>query len=88
MAHFTKRCQEWQKEITTEIADLIKNVITPIAEENTNLRKDLQTANKRIDELNTLILDLTTKKNKITKNKIQITNNSDKINNPVNNGLI
>ena len=88
MTHFAKRYQEEQKEITTEIIDLIKNIITPIAEENTNLRKDLQTANKRIDELNTLILDLTTKKNKITKNKIQITNNIDKINNPVNNGLI
>ena len=80
MAHFAKRYQEEQKEITTEIIDLINNIITPIAEENTNLRKDLQTANKRIDELNTLILDLTTKnKNKITENKILITNNIDKI---------
>ena len=80
MAHFAKRYQEKQKEITTEIIDLINNIITPIAEENTNLRKDLQTANKRIDELNTLILDLTTKnKNKITENKILITNNIDKI---------
>ena len=47
MAHFAKRYQEEQKEITTEITDLIKNIITPIVEENTNLRKDLQTANKK-----------------------------------------
>ena len=50
------------------------------------MRKDLQTANKRIDELNTLILDLTTNnKNKITETKILITNNIDKINNTVTN---
>ena len=61
MAHFAKMYQKEQKEITTEITDLIKNIITPIAEENTNLRKDLQTTSKRIDELNTFILDLTTK---------------------------
>ena len=61
MAHFAKMYQEEQKEIRTEITDFIKNIITPIAEENTNLRKDLQTTSKRIDELNTLILDLTTK---------------------------
>ena len=84
MAHFAKRYQEEQKEITTEITDLFKNIITPIAEENITLQKDLQTANKRIDELNTLILNLTTKnKNKITENKILITNNIDKINNQV-----
>ena len=47
MAHFAKRYQEEQKEITIEITDLIKNIITPIVEENTNLRKDLQTANKK-----------------------------------------
>ena len=47
MTHFAKRYQEEQKEITTEIIDLIKNIITPIAEENTNLRKDLQIANKK-----------------------------------------
>ena len=45
-----------------------------MAKENINLWKDLQTANKRIDELNTLILDLTTKnKSKTTENKILIT---------------
>ena len=88
MAHFAKRYQEEQKEITTEITDLIKNIITPIAEENTNLQKDLQTANKRTDELNTLILDLTTKnKNKITENKILITNKIDEINNQVTNTM-
>ena len=82
MPHFAKRYQEEQKELTTKITDLIKNIITRIVEENTNLRKDLQTANKRIDELNTLIPDLTTKnQNKITENKILITNNIDKINN-------
>ena len=47
MTHFAKRYQEEQKEITTEIIDLIKNIITPIAEENTNLRKDLQIADKK-----------------------------------------
>ena len=61
MTHFAKGYQEEQKEITTDITDVIKNIITPIAEENKILGKDLQTANKRIDELNTLILDLTTK---------------------------
>ena len=82
MPHFAKRYQEEQKELTTKITDLIKNIITRIVEENTNLRKDLQTANKRTDELNTLIPDLTTKnQNKITENKILITNNIDKINN-------
>ena len=78
MTHFAKRYQEEQKEITTEITDIIKNITTPIAEENKILRKDLQTANKRIDELNTLILDFTVKnKNKITENKILITNKID-----------
>ena len=72
-----------------QITDLIKNIITPIAEQNTNLRKDLQTTNKRIDELNTLILDLTTKnKNKITENKIVITNKIDEINNQVTNTMV
>ena len=86
MPHFAKRYQEEQKELATKITDSIKNIITRIVEENTNLRKDLQTANKRIDELNTLILNLTTKnKNKITENKILITNNIDKINNQVTN---
>ena len=47
IAHFAKRYQEEQKEIITETTDLIKNIITPTAEENTNLQKDLQTANKR-----------------------------------------
>ena len=47
MAHFAKRYQEEEKEITTEVTDLIKNIITPIVEENTNQRKDLQTANKK-----------------------------------------
>ena len=85
MPHFAKRYQE-QKELATKITDSIKNIITRIVEENTNLRKDLQTANKRIDELNTLIADLTTKnQNKITENKILITNNIDKINNQVTN---
>ena len=78
----TRRYQEEQKEITTKITDIIKNIITPVAEENKILRKDLQTANKRIDELNTLILDLTTKnKKKITENKILITNKIDDISN-------
>ena len=88
MPHFAKRYQE-QKELATKITDSIKNIITRIVEENTNLRKDLQTANKRIDELNTLILNLTTKnKNKITENKILITNNIDKINNQVTNTML
>ena len=78
MAHFSKKYLEEQREITIEITDLIKNIITPMAEENTNLQKDLQTANKRIDEFNTLILDLTTKnKNKISENKILFTNKID-----------
>ena len=86
MLHFAKIYQEEQKEITTKITDLIKNIITRIVEENTNLRKDLQTANKRIDELNALVPDLTTKnQNKITENKMLITNNIDKINNQVTN---
>ena len=88
MAHFAKRYQEEQKVIATEITDLIKKIITPIAEENKNLREDLQTAKKRIDELNTLILDLTTKnENKITENKILITNKIDEINNQVTNAV-
>ena len=88
MAHFAKRYQEEQKVIATEITDLIKKIITPIAEENKNLREDLQTAKKRIDELNTLILDLTTKnENKITENKILITNKIDEINNQVTNAM-
>ena len=37
MAHFDKRYQEEQKVIATEITDLIKKIITPIAEENKNL---------------------------------------------------
>ena len=86
MAYFAKRYQEEQKEITTKITDIIKKIITPIAEEKTKLLKDLQQASKRIDELNTLILDLTIKnKNRITENKILITNNIDKINNQVTN---
>ena len=68
MKHFAKRYQEEQKKITIEITDIIKNIITPIAEENKILREDLLKAIKRIDELNTLILDLTTK-NKNTENK-------------------
>ena len=88
MTFFAKRYQEEQKEITTEITDIMRNIITPIAEENTILRKDLQTAKKTIDELNTLILDLTTKnKNKITKNKILITNKINEINNQMTNTM-
>ena len=68
MKHFSKRYQEEQKKITTEITDITKNIITPIAEENKILREDLLKGIKRIDELNTLILDLTTK-NKNTENK-------------------
>ena len=86
MPHFAKIYQEEQKELTTKVTDLIKNIRTRIVEENTNLRKDLQTANKRIDELNALVPDLTTKnQNKITENKMLITNNIDKINNQVTN---
>ena len=89
MAYFAKRYQEEQKEITTKITDIIKKIITPIAEEKTKLLKDLQQASKRIDELNTLILDLTIKnKNRITENKILITNNIDKINNQVTNTML
>ena len=48
----------------------------------------MQTAKKRIDEPNTLILDLTTKnENKITENKILITNKIDEINNQVTNAM-
>ena len=47
MTFFAKRYQEAQKEITTEITDIMRNIITPIAEENTILRKDLQTAKKQ-----------------------------------------
>ena len=48
--------------------------------------KDLQTVNKRIDELKTLILDLKTKnKSKITENKILITKKNDEVNNQVTN---
>ena len=68
MKHFAKRYQEEQKKITTEITDIIKNIITPIAEENKILREDLLKAIERIDGLNTLILDFTTK-NKNTENK-------------------
>ena len=68
MKHFSKRYQEEQKKITTEITDITKNIITPIAEENKILREDLLKGIKRIDELNTLILDLATK-NKNTENK-------------------
>ena len=68
MKHFVKRYQEEQKKITTEITDITKNIITPVAEENKILREDLLKGIKRIDELNTLILDLTTK-NKNTENK-------------------
>ena len=32
MGYFAKRYQEEQKEITTEIIDLIRNIITSIAE--------------------------------------------------------
>ena len=68
MKHFSKRYQEEQKKITTEITDITKNIITPVAEENKILREELLKRIKRIDELNTLILDLTTK-NKNTENK-------------------
>ena len=68
MKHFSKRYQEEQKKITTEITDITKNIITPVAEENKILREDLLKGIKKIDELNTLILDLTTK-NKNTENK-------------------
>ena len=47
MTHFAKRYQEEQKEITYEVTDIIKNIITSIAEENKSLWKDLQTANKK-----------------------------------------
>ena len=88
MTHFAKRYQEEQKEITSEATDIIKNIITSIAEESKSLWKDLQTANKKIDELNTLIFDLTTKnKNKITENKILITNKIDDINNQMTNTI-
>ena len=70
---FAKKYQEDQKEITPEITDIVKNVITPIAEENTILRKNVQAENYRKDQINTLILDLTTKnKNEINEKKILI----------------
>ena len=86
--HILQRYQEEQKEITTKITDIIKKIITPIAEENTILRKDLQAVNKRIYELNTSVLDLTSKNNnKIIENKILITSKITEINNQMTNTM-
>ena len=53
----------------------IKDVITPIAEENKKLKEDLHTAYQKIKELNSLVLDLTTKnKNKMKETKDWVTN--------------
>ena len=49
MTCFGKRYQEEHKEITTEISDIIKNMITPIAEQNKVLRSDLQAASERMN---------------------------------------
>ena len=84
--HILQRYQEEQKEITTKITDIIKKIITPIAEENTILWKYLQAVNKRIYELNTSILDLTSKNNtKIIENKLLITSKINEINNQMTN---
>ena len=86
--HILQWYQEEQKEITTKITDIIKKIITPIAEENTILRKDLQAVNKRIYELNTSVLDLTSKNNnKIIENKILITSKITEINNQMTNTM-
>lgn len=86
--HILQWYQEEQKEITTKITDIIKKIITPIAEVNTILRKDLQAVNKRIYELNTSVLDLTSKNNnKIIENKILITSKITEINNQMTNTM-
>ena len=88
ITYFAKRYQEDQNKITNEITDIIKNIITPIVEVNTNLRKEVQATIKRIDEINILIIDLTKKsKNKISEKKILITNKIDEINNRMTNTM-
>ena len=88
IVHILQWYQEEQKEITTKITDIIKKIITPIAEVNTILRKDLQAVNKRIYELNTSVLDLTSKNNnKIIENKILITSKITEINNQMTNTM-
>ena len=48
-----------QSLITEEITDVLKNFITPLTEENAQLKLELEAANKRIENLNLLLLDMT-----------------------------
>ena len=48
-----------QSLITEEITDVLKNFITPLTKENAQLKLELEAANKRIENLNSLLLDMT-----------------------------
>ena len=48
MVEFEKKHHEEQQQITSEIAEIINDVITPIAEENKKLKEDLHTAYQKL----------------------------------------
>ena len=59
MNKFPKRYSVEQSVITEEITDILENSITPLTEENAQLKLDLEAANKIIENLNSLLLDMT-----------------------------
>ena len=61
---FAEKYKRDLQEITTEITNIIKQIITVIAEENKKLKNDLETVQKRIDDLKSLIIDMSTRKKK------------------------
>ena len=61
---FAKKYKRDLQEITTEITNIIKQIITVIAEENKKLKNDLETVHKRIDDLKSLVIDMSTRKGK------------------------
>ena len=61
---FAKKYKRDLQEITTEITNIIKQIITVIAEENKKLKNDLETVHKRIDDLKSLVIDMSTRKEK------------------------
>ena len=44
--------------ITEEITAILKNFITPMTEENAQLKLEFEAASKRIDNLNSQLLDI------------------------------
>lgn len=84
MTVFTEKNKRDQQEITTEIIHIIKNIMICIEVENKKLKNNLETAHKKVDDLNSLILVMSMQnKNKLCEHKNWVDNKMDKINNSI-----